>query len=182
MRARLTALMVLCVALQSCSGIVYWTARKRVPEHRISQDIIVYVAVSPLVANIDDGGNVAAVIDGLERELKERGRTVSIVGARLDEPAPVPRVELQFQLADAGHPGMRGAGQLANLIGTPAGVSVVTIGDSSEVLVDVYAVPAAGGVTFSGRIRASNWGSTTGHDTVAASESAGRAIAQELTR
>jgi len=153
------------------------TAAHHVPEH-----VVVYVAVSRQVASVSDGGNVAALVDGLERELVAHGRQVTVVGARLDERPPVPRIELQFQFVDVGDPQLRGAGQLGNLLGAPLGVSVMTVGDSSDVHVDIYAVPESGPVTFTGRLRATNWGSTTGHDAVAASESAGESIAKTLLR
>lgn len=182
MRLRWLALSALFLSVLGCSGVVLWQTRQRAPQHRVPREVVVYVALSPLVASVDDGGNVVALVDGLERRLREAGKNVSVVTARANEAPPVPRIELQFQLANPGDMQMRGAGQVANLIGTPMGVGVMTIGDSSEVLVDVYAVSARGRATFAGRIKASNWASTTGYDATSASESAGREIGDELLR
>jgi hypothetical protein len=175
-------LVALVLGLEGCSGVVLWKMRVTTAEHRVPDDVVVYVAVSPLVADNDDGGNVAALVDGLERELRARGKRVTVVPARLDERPPLPRVELQFQVTDAGDPELLGAGQLLNLIGTPAGIGVGTFGTRSEVAVDIYAVAPTGAVTFTGRLKATNWGSTTGHDSVAAAESAGESIAKTLLR
>ena len=169
-------------ALTGCEGVVQWQSLQRTPQHQLPRDVVVYVAVSPLVASVDDGGNVSAVVDGLERGLIDAGKRVTIVAARPDEAPPPTRVELQFQVADRGDPELHGAGQLANLMGTPAGVGVITTDDSSDVLVDVYAVPANGAATFAGRIQASNWGSSSGYDSIAISVRAGHTIARALLR
>jgi hypothetical protein len=168
--------------LSGCSGLVLWKMRRTTAAHHMPAHVVVYVAISPQVASVDDGGNVAALVDGLERELVARGKQVTVVAAQLDERPPVPRVELQFQIVDKGDMELRGAGQLTSLLGAPVGFGAITPTDSSDVLVDIYAVPESGPVTFTGRLRATNWGSTTGHDSVAAAENAGESIANTLLR
>ena len=180
-RAALVGLWLLATA---CNSLVSWRHLNRSPQHHLAQKLSIYVAVSPQVAAADDGGNVLALVDALEAQLRASGREVSVVAARLDEPAPVPRVELQFQSTAAGNPQMRGAGQLVGVLGVPGAVAgtAMVVGGRSGVVVDVYAVPVDGPPTFTGRVSGSTLGNASDVGNVAGAQSAGESIARNLLR
>jgi len=102
------------------------------------------------------------LVDALEVRLRDSGREVSVIAARLDEVPPLPRVELQFQSTAAGDLQMRGAGQLVGVLGLPGAVSGsgMVLGGRAGVVVDVYAVPASGPPTFTGRVSGTTFGTS----------------------
>lgn len=136
-----------------------------------------YVAVSDRVAKTDSG-NVAAMVDALETDLREHGRLVTIEAARLDEKPPVPRLELQVWDSDSGDAGMRGAGHLTGLL-TPVGTALV-VGGGGSMLVHAYVVNA-NGARYLGRFSSGSFGAVTEVE-VAAGERTGHAIASKLAR
>ncbi|HEX2875255.1 MAG TPA: hypothetical protein VHP33_28585, partial [Polyangiaceae bacterium] len=168
----------------ACNSLVGWRMINRQPRHELPHDVTIYVALGPRVSAADDGGNVAAVVDGLEAKLREAGREVSVVAARPGEPPPVPRVELQIQSTDQGDPAMRGAGQLVGGLGLvgAAAAGVTSAAGSSGVVIDVYAVPASGPVTFSGRVTGTTFGNASDSGNVAGAQAAGESIAARLLR
>lgn len=168
----------------ACNSLVSWRNVNRAPQHQLPHTLAIYVAVSPQVSSADDGGNVLALVDAIEARLRASGREVTVVPARLDEPAPLPRVELQIQSTAGGDPQMRGAGQLVGLLGLPGAVAgaSLTVSGSSSVVVDVYAVPASGPPTFSGRVSGTTFGNASDSGNVAGAEAAGDSIARILLR
>ncbi len=162
----------LLLSALSCSSLVAWRNSSRLPQHALPRKVAIYVVVSPHVSAADDGGNVAALVDALEARLRESGREVSVVPARADEAPPVPRIELQIQSTERGNPAMRGAGVFFAM---PTGEPLE---DSARVVVDVYAVPASGPPTFSGRVSGITFGPYGSN--VDGAESAGASIARRL--
>ncbi len=139
------------------------------------REVTVYVAVSERVAKTDSG-NVAAMVDALEADLRENGRFVNIVGARPGEKPPVPRVELQVWDSDSGDAGLRGAGQMMM---SPVGTALVA-GGSGSMVVHAYVVNAKG-ASYLGRFSHGSFGAVTEVE-IAAGERTGHAIASKLAR
>lgn len=168
----------------ACNSVVSWRSLSRAPQHQLAHSLAIYVAVSQQVSSADDGGNILALVDALEARLRASGREVSVVTARLDEPAPLPRVELQFQSTEGGDPQMRGAGALVSMLGLPGAVvgSGMAISGTARVVVDVYAVPASGPTTFAGRVTGITFGNASDSGNVAGAEAAGESIARNLLR
>jgi hypothetical protein len=143
-------------------------------------EVVIYVAVSDQVAK-SDTGNVAAMVDTIESELREEGRVVSIVAARLDERPPLPRVEIQVASSDSGDAQLRGAGDLSGLLMPVTGVALVGAG-SGHMRVDAYVVPADGRkARFIGRYESGSFGAISDQET-AAGERVGSSIAAALLR
>jgi hypothetical protein len=160
------------------SGCSTWTLKTRAPGHTLPQKGVLFVAIAKNVSAADDGGAVAALVDGLEAGLRARGREVEIVAAHPDEAPPVPRVELQVQSSETGDPGMRGAGNYMPLaVGVPLALSAM-----GKVVIDVYVVPESGPPTLSGRMTARLSSTTSGYDAVSDAEAAGTTIALNLLR
>lgn len=178
------ALIGLWLVTAACNSLVSWRNVNRSPQHQLAHKLSLYVAVSPQVAAADDGGNILALVDALEAQLRASGREVTVVAARLDETAPVPRVELQVQSTATGSPQMRGAGQLVAVLGVPGAVAgaAMTVTGRSGVVVDVYAVPASGPPTFTGRVSGTTLGNASDVGNVAGAQSAGESIARALLR
>lgn len=175
---RLRALAIWLLLLGSLGACSTWSLRTRAPGHTLPQKVVLFVAVAKSVSAADDGGGVAALVDGVEAGLRARGREVEIVAAHPDEAPPVPRVELQVQSSEAGDPGMRGAGNYAPLVvGAPLFLSAI-----GKVVIDVYVVPASGPPTLSGRMTARLSSTTSGYDAVSDAEAAGATIARNLLR
>lgn len=171
----------LCLA---CNSLVTWRNIAQSPQYQLPQAITIYVAVSPTVSAGDDGGNVLALVDGLESGLRGSGREVSVLAARADEKPPLPRIELQVQSSDGGDPTMRGAGELVGFFGLAGAVaqSATSVAGSSKVVVDVYVVPASGTTTFSARVAGMTFGNASDSGNVAGAQSAGNSIASRLLR
>lgn len=79
---------------------------------------------------------------------------------------------------------MRGAGQLVGGLGLvgAAAAGVTSVAGSSGVVIDVYAVPASGPVTFSGRVTGTTFGNASDSGNVAGAQAAGESIAARLLR
>lgn len=143
-------------------------------------EVVVYVAVSNQVARTDTG-NVAAMVDTIESELRGQGRIVSIVAARLDEKPPVPRVEIQVASSDSGDAQLRGAGKISQLLGPLTGVALVGAG-SGSMRVDAYVVAKGPGQTrLLGRYQSSSFAAIS-EEATAAGERVGSNIASDLLR
>jgi hypothetical protein len=140
-------------------------------------EVTVYVAVSARVGQ-SDRGNVAAMVDALEADLREGGSLVSILGARLDERPPVPRLEIQVRDSDSGEPVLRGAGQLTQLMSPLTGLALVG-GGGGSMDVDAYIVDKDNVAHYVGHFESGSFGATTEVD-VAAGDRVGHAIARRL--
>lgn len=153
----------------------------RPPQYPLPQEVTVYVAVSDQVVKTDRG-NVSAMVDALEGDLREAGHFVNIVAARNDEAAPVPRVELQVRTSNpADTEAMAGA----QLVSMAMPVAVVAFGASGDIEVDAFIVSnRQSPATYVGRVQASStFGATLGQDeTTLAGERAGHGIASKLLR
>jgi hypothetical protein len=142
-------------------------------------EVTVYVAVSTRVAQTDSG-NVAAMVDTLEADLREAGNLVGIVGARLDERPPLPRLEIQVRDSDSGDSQLRGAGQLTQLLMPVTGVALVGAGGGTMVA-DVYIVDTRNVAHYVGHFSSGSFGAVTEVE-IAAGERVGHAIASRLER
>ena len=143
------------------------------------REVTVYVAVSDRVAKTDSG-NVAAMVDALEADLREDGRVVTIVAARLDERPPVPRVELQVRDSDSGDAELRGAGKISGLLMPITGAALVGAGTGS-MQVDAYVVTSANRSRLLGRYSGSSFAALS-DESVAAGDRVGHSIASSLER
>jgi hypothetical protein len=154
-----------------------WARTK--PSHPLPQQISIYVAISDEVAASNDGGSIAALVEALDDDLRERGYQPVIIAAHPAEKPPLPRIELQVLSADWGSRGMRGAGNLAGMAAAPAGV--VAVAASGSLVVDCYVVQADSSVTFNRRYQASTlFTDHDGYDTAGA-ERTGRSIAMAVS-
>ena len=154
---------------------------QRKARYPLPQQVTVYVAISDRVAKTDTG-NVSAMVDAIEADLREAGHFVDIVAARDDEAAPVPRVELQVRTSDPTDMEALAGARLASMV-TP--VAVVALGASGAMDVDAFIVSnAQSPATYVGRVRTSSlFGVTLGQDeTTLAGERAGHSIASKLLR
>lgn len=142
------------------------------------EKVTVYVAVSSRVARTDTG-NIAAMIDVLEQELREQRRLVEIVAARLDETPPKPRLELQIRDSDSGDAQLRGAGQLTQLLTPVTGTAMVGAGGGS-MTVDSYVVTKHEQLHL-GRFESGSFGAVS-EAAIAAGERVGRDLAYALAR
>jgi hypothetical protein len=152
---------------------------QRKARYPLPQQLTVYVAISDRVAKTDSG-NVSAMVDALEADLREAGHFVNIVAARNDEAAPVPRVELQVRTSDPADTEALAGAQLVSMV-TP--LAVVALGASGAMDVDAFIVSSAQSpATYVGRVRTtSTFGATLGQDeTTLAGERAGHSIASKL--
>jgi hypothetical protein len=152
---------------------------QRKPEYPLPQQVTVYVAISDRVARTDSG-NVAAMVDAIEADLREAGHFVDIVAARNDEAAPVPRIELQVRTSDPADTEVMAGAQLVSMV-TP--LAVVALGASGSMDVDAFLVSSAQSpATYLGRVQTSSlFGATLGQDeTTLAGERAGHSIASKL--
>jgi hypothetical protein len=141
------------------------------------REVTVYVAVSQRVAK-NDTGNVAAMVDALEADLRADGRFVTIIAARLDEAPPVPRVEIQVRDSSAGNAELRGAGQLSGLLMPLTGVALVGAGNGS-MEVDAYVVTRDNRSRLLGRYSSSGFGAIS-EESVAAGDRVGHSVASAL--
>ncbi|HEX6277359.1 MAG TPA: hypothetical protein VFZ53_30160 [Polyangiaceae bacterium] len=171
--------LALWTTLAGCGAA--WLVEEKTEHHALPRRVTLYVAMSPAVAEADSG-LAAAVVDALSSRLTQRGYEVPIVVARLDEKPPVPRLELQIVDSAGGDTVMRGAGQFGGVFGLPASAAGVGTGiaGASHITVDCYVVSAAGVTTFRGRVSASTFGNTTGHDAIEAGETVGLSIARTV--
>ncbi len=154
---------------------------QRKARYPLPQQVTVYVAISDRVARTDSG-NVSAMVDAIEADLREAGHFVNIVAARNDEAAPVPRVELQVRTSDPADTEAMAGAQLVSMT-TP--LAVVALGASGTMDVDAFIVSnAQSPVTYVGRVRTTSmFGATLGQDeTTLAGERAGHSIASKLLR
>lgn len=103
------ASVILLVALSACASGAYWETKQVSPTFRSPPAVNVYVVVSNQIAENDSNGGVLTVVETLESDLKSEGRAVRVIPARRDEPAPLPRFELQFEEFIGGDRAMRGA-------------------------------------------------------------------------
>jgi hypothetical protein len=140
------------------------------------QKVTIYLAISSRVAKTDTG-NIAAMIDVLEQELREQQRLVEVMAARLDEVPPEPRLELQVRDSDSGDAELRGAGQLSQLLMPVTGAALVGAGGGS-MTVDAYVVTADEAL-YVGRFESGSFGAVS-EKAVAAGERVGRHIASQL--
>jgi hypothetical protein len=139
-------------------------------------EVALYVAISDKVAK-SDSGNVAAMLDVIEQELRAEGRLVTIIAAHDDEKPPLPRIELQVRESDAGDARMRGVGHLMN---SPVG-SALVIGGGGAMVVDAFVVTAVGQGRHLGRFSHGSFGAVS-EEEVAAGHRTGGAIASRLKR
>jgi hypothetical protein len=140
--------------------------------------VAVYVAITDQVAKTDTG-NIAAMVDVIEADLRDAGRSVTIVAARQDERPPVPRLELQVMGSDSGNATMRGAGNLGGFFGAGVGLAgtAVAFAGRGTISVDAYVVPnGVGPAVYLGRIESSSFGAMS-DEAIVAGERAGHAIA-----
>jgi hypothetical protein len=141
------------------------------------RQVTIYVAITPEVEK-NDTGNVAAMVDALEADLREAGYEVSIVAARADEKPPVPRVEIQVMGSDSGDARARGAG---NLMGGLIGATMV-LANLGSMLVDTYWVPGGAAESrYLKRYKGSSFFSMS-EEEVAAGDRVGHAIADDLLK
>ena len=143
------------------------------------RDVTVYVAVSQRVAKTDSG-NVAAMVDALEADLRADGRVVTIVAARLDEAPPVPRVEIQVRDSSSGDAQLRGAGRLSGMLMPVVGVALTGAGDGS-IEVDAYVVTSDNRARALGHYASSSFGATS-EESLAAGDRLGHSLASSLER
>jgi hypothetical protein len=174
--------LLLCLAL---SGAGLGCRPKRVPqepprEALLGRDVTLYVAVSDAVAKTDTG-NVAAMVEAIEADLREEGHTVTTVVARSDERPPKARLEVQVLNSDSGDAAVRGAGHLVEL-GTAGGVlgpvgSVVAYAERGKIVLDAYVVRSGSQpAVYLGRVEASSFGAVS-DEAIAAGERSGHFIA-----
>ncbi|HET9953657.1 MAG TPA: hypothetical protein VFQ61_04100 [Polyangiaceae bacterium] len=179
---------VLAWAVLACVGCgTWWSETHRTPNYKLPQRLTIYLAVNERVARTDDGGIIAAMVEALEDDLREEGYAVQVLGARLGEKPPVPRIELQVTDTTPENGKLRGAGELVGIVGgsvvTAGGLAGggMVVGASGRVVVECYVVTGPNHhATFAGRLAAHSWGTTTGRDSVSAGERAGHEIASEL--
>jgi len=171
--------LALGTALSGCGAA--WLVEEKAEHHELPRRVTLYVAMSPAVVEADSG-LAAAVVDALSTRLTQRGYEVPIAVARLGEKPPVPRLELQIVDSAGGDTVMRGAGQFGGILGVPGSAAGVGAGiaGASYITVDCYVVSAAGVTTFRGRVSASTFGNTTGHDAIEAGETVGLSIARTV--
>jgi hypothetical protein len=143
------------------------------------KEVTIYVAISARVAQTDTG-NVSAMVDALEADLRERGHLVNIEGARLDEQPPLPRLEIQVRSSDSGDAELRGAGQLTQLLMPVTGVALIGAGGGS-MDVDAYLVDSSNVAEYVGHFSAGSFGAVTEVE-VAAGERVGHSIAARVNR
>jgi hypothetical protein len=121
----------------------------------LPREVTVYVAVTDQVAKTDQG-NVAAMVDAIETDLREEQHAVTIVAARSDEAPPPVRLEVQVMSSSSGDASVRGAGQLAGFF---SGVvdTAVALSEAGTVLADAYIVRGGGRpVVYLGRMESSS--------------------------
>jgi hypothetical protein len=170
--------------IASCLAAAFVACHPQRARHPLPREVTVYIAVSDQVAKTDSG-NVAAMVDAIEADLREGGHFVSIVAARSDERAPLPRVELQVRTSDPADTELLAGAQLVSMAAVPVGVGVIAIGAGGSIEVDAFIVSKAGGApTYLGRFASGSFlGSALGQDeTNLAGERAGHDIAMALLR
>jgi len=143
----------------------------------LPREVALYVAITPEVEK-SDTGNVAAMVDRLEAELREAGYNVTILGARADEVPPVPRIEIQVMSSDSGNAQARGAGKLMNsVVG-----ATIAIASGGSMQVDTYWIPGGNGQPrYLARYKGSSFGSIS-EEEIAAGDNVGHAIARDLLK
>jgi hypothetical protein len=161
-------------AIGGAALLVLAACQQHIVSPSVPREVTIYVAIGDGVVESNDG-NVAAMIDVLEAELRSEGRAVTVEVARLGEAPPVPRLELQVLGSNPGNPAARGA---EYAVGVAGGVAV--LGDFGHAKVDAFVVPSGGRQPiFLGRFSASSFGALT-EESVAAGERVGQAIASSL--
>jgi hypothetical protein len=84
--------------------------------HPVHHPIAIVVRVSDEVANSDDGGAIASMVDAMLEGLRERGLEGQVYAAP-DEHPPPPRIDIRVQTADPGSAGRRKGGELTTVAG-----------------------------------------------------------------
>jgi hypothetical protein len=169
------------LVLGGALGVLAAGCAHRPPQYPLPQEVTVYIAVSDQVARTDTG-NVSAMVDALEADLRGAGHFVNIVAARNDEAAPVPRIELQVRTSDPTDMEALAGAQLVSMV-TP--LAVVALGASGSMDVEAFIVASRSSpATYVGRVQTSStFGTTLGQDeTTLAGERAGHDIASKLLR
>lgn len=177
--SRLLAVCASMLAFSACQ--TSWQIERTTRDYQLPHEIPIYVAVSDQVANTDNGALVLELVETLEEDLKAQGHLVSVVAARVDEPPPMPRIELQVMATSSGSSGMRGAGAIAPVLEPALGPLAIGLayGGAPSVIVDCYVVLEPDSApAFSGRLDALNTRSDTGWEGVG--ENAGHAIARRI--
>jgi len=152
-------------------------APKRVNWPDMPTVVPVYIEASDSAAKTDSG-NMAAMLDAIESDLREESRSVEIVVARAGERAPVPRLELRILASDSGDQEMRKAGHVVpGIIGSAA-----SIASSGSMVVEAFIVLGGGQERrYLGRFESSSLGALS-EEAVAAGESNGHAIARKALK
>ncbi len=178
--------MVVALASQGCGSGAYWEVNQKALAYQLPEPgpVTLYVVVSDQVNNDDSGGGVLTAVEAVESALRAAGRRVRIVPARSDEPAPLPRVELEFQDFSGGDRVMRGVlGSPLIVVGQVVVVNPVALAadhhGTGRIVIDCYVLPGPDATpTFAGRVRGFV---TSGADNDSA-EAAGELIAKAILR
>jgi hypothetical protein len=153
--------------------------RPPVARYPLPPVINLYVVVSAQVAR-EDSGNVSALVETLEAEMRDAGHQVNIVPARDDEGPPAARVELRVLTSEAADQELMAGAQLGNIVGAPAGVGVFAHGGGG-IVVDAYFVPGnRQRASYLGRFEAGTLFAMAEDAQTVAGERAGESIARQL--
>jgi hypothetical protein len=153
-------------------------------------DVTLYVALTPL-AEKSDSGNVAAMVDAIDADLREAGYNVTIEAARRNEAPPAVRLEVQVMSSVSGDASARGAGRLfglgvapINLVAPVVAVSPAAFTENGAMVVDAYVV--RGGAVpplYLGRFNASSVSfSPDSEEPILAGKRTGHAVAHTVLR
>ena len=112
---------ILSLALTSACG-----SSAKLLGHPVHHPIAIVVRVSDDVANNDDGGAVASMVDAMLDGLRKRGLDGQVYAAP-DEHPPAPRIEVRVGTADPGNSARRRAGAVTAIGGALARAPVVGV-------------------------------------------------------
>lgn len=160
--------------------LVAGCAPPRPPLLALPREVTLNIAVSDQVAKTDNG-NVAAMVEVIEADLKDAGYFTQLVTAHPAEAPPLPRVEIQVRTASSADRERMGSAQLVSWAVTPVG-GVLAIGANGSIMVDTFFVAEGRKPTYVGRTESSSIMAMTEDAQTAAGERAGHAIARDLLR
>lgn len=150
------------LVLVSGCAMSHWRSKHKAPDYSPAARMFLAVEVSEEVAELDDSGQVATLVESLQDELKSRGIRLTL--ADPENSKQYPRILLLIHSST----------------GAPTGLATYGYGTGSIVIDCTVRAQPHLQPSFAGRLSGSAFGGAMLSDSTAAGEAAARSIAAEI--